>query len=85
MKREPDQGDAPKHQDQDKRDLEAAGSLARQCPATHRNALLSAQKGRLGLVIEIEHARVEWRFVEAAQTHRGIADPRFEFVFRGCR
>ena len=64
------------------RDLETAGGLARQRSPAHRNALLSAQKWRLGLVIEVEHAGVERRFVVAARTHSGIADPRFEFFVR---
>ena len=81
MERNPDQRDASQNEDQDEPDLEAAGSLARQRPATHRHALLSAQKRGLGLIIEVEHAGVERRFVEAARTYARFAYTLFEFIF----
>ena len=63
LQREPDTRDYDPDAREQEDDLDAARGLARQRSTTHGNAFLTAQKGRLGFIVEVEHARIERRFV----------------------
>src|SRR5580692_6387333 len=76
-----DKGDGGNFQDH----ANAARGIAWQGSTANGNTLLAAQKWRLGLFIQVEHALVESRLVGAQRSSIGLSRPAFEFLVRDYR